>query len=96
LNSFLTFVVEAFQAAGIKFAIHWGKNAPWAFPDLINYMYEGAEEKWKSMRSTLLTEEMANTFSNDFLDTAKLSDYISNLPNNLIALRETIADNGIG
>lgn len=75
LDDFLTRVVEAFKQAGIKFALHWGKNGPWSFPGLVDYMYGDLDDDWKNQRSSLLSKQMADLFSNDFLDTVKLSDY---------------------
>jgi hypothetical protein len=68
-------LIEAFMAAGIKFTIHWGKNAAWSFPGLIDYMYGDLDDAWKNYRSKLLSKQMADLFSNDFLDAVKLSDY---------------------
>ncbi len=68
-------IIEAFMAAGIKFTIHWGKNANWSFPGLIDYMYGDKDDLWKNYRSALLTKQMADIFSNGFLDRTRLSDY---------------------
>lgn len=80
LDDFLARVVEAFKKADIKFALHWGKNGPWNFPGLVDYMYGNADDEWKDQRSSLLTKQMADFFSNDFLDTVKLSDYRVGIP----------------
>ena len=68
-------MIEAFMAAGIKFTIHWGKNADWAFPGLISYMYGDKADDWKNHRSALLTKQMADLFSNGFLERTGLSEY---------------------
>jgi hypothetical protein len=68
-------LIETYMAAGIKFTIHWGKNAAWSFPGLIDYMYGDNDDIWKNYRSSLLSKQMADLFSNDFLDAVKLSDY---------------------
>lgn len=75
LEQFERRLIEVYQAAGIKFTIHWGKNAAWGFPGLTDYMYGDKDDEWKNYRSALLSKQMADLFSNDFLDTAKLSDY---------------------
>jgi hypothetical protein len=80
LDDFLTRVAEAFKDNGIKFTLHWGKNGPWSFPGLVDYMYGDLDDEWKNQRSGLLTKQMADLFSNDFLDTVKLSDYRVNIP----------------
>ena len=78
-------LLEAFMAKGIKFTIHWGKNAIWSFPGLIDYMYGDNDDVWKNYRSALLSKQMADIFSNKFLDATKLSDYRVNVPETLIA-----------
>lgn len=93
LDDFLTEVIKAFKAAGIDFTLHWGKNAPWSFPNLVDTMYGGLDDEWKDVRSTLLSKQMADLFSNDFLTTVKLADYRTTVPNDLIALRTLIAAN---
>ena len=65
----------AFMNAGIPYTHHWGKNAAWGLPGLVDHMYGNADDEWKNHRSALLTREMADLFSNDFLDTVRLSDY---------------------
>ena len=81
-------IIETFMGAGIKFTIHWGKNAAWSFPGLIDYMYGDNDDTWKNYRSALLSKQMADLFSNDFLDAVKLSDYRVNTP---VDLNELIA-----
>jgi len=78
-------IIETFMAAGIKFTIHWGKNAAWSFPGLIDYMYGDNDDVWKNHRSALLSKQMADLFSNDFLDSIKLSDYRVNTSAELVA-----------
>jgi hypothetical protein len=77
-------LLEAFINAGIKFTIHWGKNAAWSFPGLLDYMYGNNDDIWKDYRSALLSKQMADLFSNDFLNMVKLSDYRVNAPKNLV------------
>ena len=91
LEDFLIEVIKAFKDNNINFTLHWGKNAPWSFPNLVDIMYGKSDDEWKDMRSVLLSKQMADMFSNDFLNTVKLSDYRVNLPGNLIALRDLIA-----
>jgi hypothetical protein len=68
-------IIKAFMDAGIKFTIHWGKNADWAYPGLIDYMYGEKAEAWINYRSALMSGPMADVFSNDFLDATGLSAY---------------------
>ena len=91
LDDFLSEVIKSFTSAGIAFTLHWGKNGPWAFPNLIDIMYGDADDQWKNMRSTLLSKSMADLFSNDFLTTMKLDDYRVSLPADLAATRNAIA-----
>jgi len=85
LEDFMTRMVEIFKDHAVKFTLHWGKNAPWSFPGLIDYMYGDADDTWKDIRSALLSKQMADLFSNDFLDTVKLSDYRGAASSDLIA-----------
>jgi len=77
-------LLEAFINAGIKFTIHWGKNATWSLPGLMDYMYGDNDDTWKDYRSALLSKQMADLFSNDFLNSVKLSDYRVNAPKDLV------------
>lgn len=65
----------AFMQAGIPYTHHWGKHAAWGTPGLVDYMYGTADDEWKNHRSALLSREMADLFSNDFLRTVGLADY---------------------
>jgi hypothetical protein len=85
LAQFTRRIVEVFIADGIKFTLHWGKNAAWDFPGLIDYMYGNKDDEWKMYRSALLSKQMADMFSNEFLQTAGLADYRVNTPPTLIA-----------
>jgi hypothetical protein len=93
LNDFGYALIEAFQSAGINFTLHWGKNAAWSFPGLLDLMYQDKDDEWKNYRSALLSKSMADLFSNGFLDTLKLSDYRQNTPENLIASINVEAQN---
>jgi hypothetical protein len=77
-------LLEAFINAGVKFTIHWGKNAAWSFPGLLDFMYGNNDDIWKDYRSALLSKQMADLFSNDFLNKINLSDYRVNAPKNLV------------
>ena len=95
LDDFLTEVIKSFKENNINFTMHWGKNAPWSFPNLIDTMYGNADDEWKDMRSVLLSKQMADLFSNDFLNTVKLSDYRVNVPAEFTHLRDMIAANNV-
>lgn len=73
LEEFLRAMVEALMASGIQFTFHWGKHAAWDFPGLIDYMYGEKDNQWKNIRNGLLSKRMGDIFSNQFLDTIKLS-----------------------
>lgn len=87
LEQFCTRTIEVLQANNIPFTIHWGKNADWSFPGLVQHMYGAKATTWKEHRSALLTEKTARLFSNKFLEDTGLADYIANAPK---ALAETI------
>ena len=78
-------MIEVLKENNIPFTIHWGKNTDWAFPDLVEHMYGAKAIEWKKHRSALLSKEMANLFSNGFLETANLSAFEENTPVDLIA-----------
>ncbi|HOZ77385.1 MAG TPA: FAD-binding protein [Ferruginibacter sp.] len=94
LDDFLTEVIKSFTANHIGFALHWGKNAPWGFPGLIDTMFGDKDDEWKDMRSALLTKQMADMFSNDFLNTVKLADYRTQLTGDALAARALVTANG--
>ncbi|GAA4271599.1 FAD-binding protein [Aquimarina gracilis] len=74
LKEFSRRMIEVLQQNNIPFTIHWGKNADWAFPDLVKHMFGNNAEVWKKQRNRLLSTEMAKVFSNKFLDTIGLSN----------------------
>lgn len=83
LERFCTRMIEVLQANNIPFTLHWGKNADWSFPGLINYMYGDDADRWKGYRSALLRAETASLFTNDFLNDIELSEYIADAPSSL-------------
>ncbi len=80
LPDFCTRIIEVFQANNIPFTEHWGKNADWSFPGLVQHMYGNNAQLWKQYRSALLRKETAALFSNDFLKDIGLSDYLTDVP----------------
>jgi hypothetical protein len=76
LHQFCTRTVEVLKQNNIPFTLHWGKNANWSFPGLVNHMYGDKALLWKKCRSSLLTKETAALFSNNFLNETGLSEYI--------------------
>ena len=80
LQKFCTRIIEVLQQNNIPFTQHWGKNADWSFPGLIQHMYGSNAQQWKEYRSALLSREQADLFSNDFLDDTGLSEYIPDVP----------------
>lgn len=83
LHKFCTRIIEVLQANNIAFTLHWGKNADWSFPGLIQYMYGKSAEEWIAYRSALLRKETADLFSNDFLKETKLSEYVNDVSGSL-------------
>ncbi|MCB2209115.1 MAG: FAD-binding protein [Bacteroidetes bacterium] len=72
-------IVKAFVNNNIEFTLHWGKNACWEYPGLIDTMYQFMDDEWVKQRSRLLTYEMAEMFSNDFLRRLNLAGYNRNI-----------------
>lgn len=88
LTKFSRKMIEALKENDIPFTMHWGKNADWAFPGLVDHMYGDKAQKWKQLRTALLSPEMARLFSNGFMDTTGLSSVIEDVDENLIASLE--------
>ncbi|KZS42342.1 FAD-linked oxidase [Aquimarina aggregata] len=74
LKEFSRRMIQVLQQNSIDFTIHWGKNSDWGFPNLVKDMYGAKADEWKNYRENLLSKEMLNVFSNDFLKTIKLYD----------------------
>ena len=67
-------MITVLKNSNIPFTIHWGKNANWEFPDLVEHMFGVSVKKWKKVRSNLLSIPMQEVFSNKFLEATKLSE----------------------
>lgn len=85
LKEFSTLMIKVLKENDIPFTIHWGKNADWGFPGLVEYMYGDQAKIWKTYRSALLSKDMQKLFSNGFLETIKLSSEENEIPEDLIA-----------
>ncbi len=85
LTEFSRRMTEVLQQNNIPFTIHWGKNADWGFPGLIEHMYGDNAKTWKEHRNSLLSPEMAELFSNDFLKTTSLSNVLVPVDDRFIA-----------
>lgn len=86
LNNFLRRFNEVFMQAGIKFAMHWGKTADWGYAGLVDYMYGSKKDRWMAARSSLLTPQMCDMFSNDFLQSTGLHVFTASDPALLASL----------
>ena len=68
-------MIEVLKANNIPFTIHWGKSSDWSFSDLVNHMYGKSTVKtWKEYRNALLSKDMAQLFSNTFLEQTHLAN----------------------
>ncbi|MDZ7691667.1 MAG: hypothetical protein U5K69_11175 [Balneolaceae bacterium] len=85
LTEFSRSMMEALQQNDIPFTLHWGKNADWEYPGLVEHMYGEDAEKWRQARTALLSPEMARLFTNGFLDKIGLSGTSNEAPEELIA-----------
>lgn len=83
LPQFSTRIIQTLQQNNIPFTIHWGKNADWSFPGLVQHMYGADADKWKQYRSALLGKASAKLFSNGFLDDTGLSEFKEDAPTEL-------------
>ncbi|MBQ4819266.1 FAD-binding protein [Aquimarina sp. MMG016] len=80
LKEFSRRMIQVLQQHNIEFTMHWGKNADWGFPGLVNYMFSDKADAWKAQRNKLLSPEMQKLFSNDFLKTIGLADMDTIIP----------------
>lgn len=73
LHAFSRNVTAEFRANHIAFTFHWGKNADWGEPGLVNDMYGSKANEWMQIRNNLFpNQKMADMFTNDFLQNAGL------------------------
>lgn len=72
LEAYSRRMIEVLQQNNIPFTLHWGKNYGWEFPGLVSHMYKDSAEKWMEQRKKLLSTEMQELFSNQFLSTIGL------------------------
>lgn len=89
LQKYNTLMVDSLEAEGIKYTIHWGKNAQWNRPGLLNTMYGTKSQEWMELRSSLLTKAMCKLFSNPFVKTIGLHKHLSGVSKDLIASLDT-------
>lgn len=75
LKAFEKALFDDLKRQGINFTLHWGKNTAWDYPGLIDYMFDTKDDEWVTIRSKLLSKQMCDIFSNDFLATARLAGY---------------------
>jgi len=68
-------IIKAFVNNNIEFTLHWGKNADWEFPGLIDKMYQTKSGEWVKQRNRLLSQEMAEMFSNGFIQRLSLAGF---------------------
>jgi len=68
-------IIEVLKQNNVPFTLHWGKNGDWAFPGLVDHMYDAAKiQEWKACRCALLSDDMLELFSNKFLKDIGLAD----------------------
>lgn len=84
LQEYGTHVIEALKQNNIPFTIHWGKNADWDYPGLVDHMFGADAQTWKKFRTDLLSPAMADVFANDFLKRIKLDQPVAIPPEDWI------------
>jgi hypothetical protein len=67
LEEYCTRIIEVLKSNNIPFTLHWGKNADWSFPGLVEHMYGQDMNRWKEHRNALLGPVNKVLFSNKFL-----------------------------
>lgn len=73
LKKYSRLMTQALKQEQISFTMHWGKNADWGVPNLVNDMFGDKATIWKQQREKLLSPDMQELFSNDFTKTTGLS-----------------------
>ncbi len=66
-------MIEVLKENNIPFTLHWGKNSDWTFPGVVKHMYGDQAKEWIKHRQSLLSEDMYELFSNNFLKTIGLA-----------------------
>jgi hypothetical protein len=68
LYAFSRNITDELKLNHINFTFHWGKNADWQQPGLINYMYGNKANQWMTIREQLFANpKLAEMFTNDFI-----------------------------
>jgi len=86
LTEFSRRIITVLKQHDVPFTLHWGKSSDWTYPDLVNHMFDAAKiNEWKACRSALLSDDMADLFSNQFLRDVGLADKELHVNDDLIA-----------
>lgn len=88
LQEYSRLMIDTLKAKNIPFTVHWGKNMDWGYPNLVKDMYGNKAVTWKKCRSWFLSQDMARVFSNDFLSTVGLDDFLNVPPHFIQSLRK--------
>lgn len=74
-HQFYKMMLEALEAEGIKYSIHWGKINRVLTPERLQYIY-GKErlDAWKKQRSRVMTPETQNIFNNELMQSCGLDE----------------------
>ncbi|MEL6655748.1 MAG: FAD-linked oxidase [Bacteroidota bacterium] len=73
LKEFSKKMIDTLRLNDIPFTMHWGKNADWVYPRLVERMFGEKVNEWLRQRSILMTEEKQRLFDNPFLERIGLS-----------------------
>ncbi len=85
MDEFYEKLLIEFKNSGINFTIHWGKNTNWKHNGLVDHMYGAKKDEWMNYRTALLTQEMTEVFSNNFLRDVGLHTHVTGVSNLLVA-----------
>ncbi len=85
LEKFAKRMLEVLEDHQIPYTLHWGKNADWGRAGLVDHMYGENGKKWKTIRSSFLTRQMARVFSNPFLKEVGLDEHVTHAGRDLVA-----------
>ena len=77
LKDFAAKMLDTLDANQIPFTLHWGKNADWSRPGLVQTMYGSKSQQWMQHRSALLSKSMCKVFSNDFVRQLGLDKHLT-------------------
>jgi hypothetical protein len=74
-HQFYKTMLEAFEANGINYSIHWGKINRILTPERLEFIYgKDRIDAWKKQRSRVMTDEVQGIFNNELMQSCGLDE----------------------